>query len=463
MDGLQILDFRKWSILLALGVVLSLLIVPLALAFDGEEGDRVVIEADEVIEGDYYVGAQAFVLDGTIEGDLIVGASSVEINGTVGGDLWAVGQSILINGQVEDDVRVAGYALGVEGQVGDDLIGAGFSLDEPSGSSIRGDLLFAGYQMLVGGEVGGDAHLAGGAVEIAGSVGEDLTVDVSGVEPNQQIPPGFPFFTPPGVPSLPTVQPGLTFGEEASVGGDLSYTANAQVDIPSGTVAGEVDFTEYVPEQEKQEAPERPEPPSLAMRVARWFLRQIRRFITLLLIGVVMMWLAPRWTRKMSGIVQEKPLPSFGWGFVVIALFLVVMFALVMATIFLAILFGAVTLGELAGRFLVLGGLATGALGFSFSILWSYVTKIIISLLVGQLIFRLFNSQAEANRWWPMVLGVVVFVLIVAVPFLGLFVQALAILLGLGALWIWGRDRLAARRSDEDEPEPEPRLATPEP
>jgi len=42
-----------------------------ARAFDGRSGEKVVIEAGEVIEDDLYVTANEFVLDGTVKGDLI--------------------------------------------------------------------------------------------------------------------------------------------------------------------------------------------------------------------------------------------------------------------------------------------------------------------------------------------------------------------------------------------------------
>src|ERR1044071_4501276 len=54
-----------------LTVLVALTFVTPAYAFDGRGGDRVVIEAGEVINDDLYVGAQEFVLNGTVNGDLI--------------------------------------------------------------------------------------------------------------------------------------------------------------------------------------------------------------------------------------------------------------------------------------------------------------------------------------------------------------------------------------------------------
>lgn len=435
---------RGQRLLAITGLVLLaiFLAVPTAWAFEGRGGDVIVIEAGEVIDDDLYVGAGEFTLDGTIKGDLVVAGGTIEINGTVEGDLIAAGQSVVVNGTVEDDARIAGYALRVGGEVTDDLIAAGFSLEHESGSNVGGDLLFAGYQALLAGDVAGNVDAAGGAVKIAGSIGGDAKVDVSGAEPEAGMPPGFPFF--PGLPTVSSVPSGLTVDEGASIGGDLNYIANTEATIPPGVAAGETTFTPYVPEvTAKAEAVT----PSPAARAGLWFVGQLRRLITLLLVGAAMMWLVPDWTRKIAGIVQTRPLPSLGWGVVAIATFVLAMLVLFIATVLLAVVFGVITLGELAGRFAVLGGIVMGTTAFGFSITWAYVTKIVISLLLGQLIFGLLKSTAAEHRWWPMLLGVLIFVIVTAIPVLGWLATLATVLLGLGAVWLWGRDRLKRRRA----------------
>jgi len=424
-------------------LLVALLAVPTALAFEGREGDTIIIEADEVVEDDLYIAAGEFTLDGTVKGDLFVVGGILEINGTVEGDLVAAGQSVAINGIVEDDARIAGYALTIGGDVADDLIAAGFSIEHEPEASAGGDLLSVGYQTILAGDVAGDATIGGGAVELSGAIGGDVSVDVGGVEPGQDMPPGFPFFGAPNMPPIPSVSPGLTVRESARIGGDLEYTANARVDVPAGTVAGDTRFTQYVPEVEAKPEVKAPSPAAL---VGRWFVCQLRRLFTLLLVGALMMWLVPDWTRKIADNVRAKPLPSLGWGVVAIAAFALAMLVLVIATVLLAVVFGIVTLGELAGRFAALGGIATGTLGFGFSITWAYITRVVIGLLLGQLIFRLFKSPADEHRWWPMLLGVFVFVIVAAIPVLGWLARLAAVLLGLGAIWLWASEWLKSRK-----------------
>ena len=425
---------RKWLTVAGLVLLLVALVVPGVRAFEGRSGDVVVIEANEVIEDDLYVAAEEVILKGTVAGDVIAIGRSVTIEGVVMGDLLAAGQSVAIEGTVEDDARITGYTLVIEGEVADDLIAAGYSLQNRGGASIGGDLLYGGYQALLAGLVGGDVDIGGGAVKISGEIAGDAEVDVGGADAGERMPSGFPFV--PTLPRVPSIPGGLTVTEGASIGGDLTYTANTRVDVPRGVVAGQTDFTQYVPDEGRRGV----ERPSALVAVGHWLLRQIRRLITFLLIGAVMMWLVPDWSHKMAQRIEAEPLPSWGWGAVVIIAFGAVMFALVAATIFLAAVFGLVTLGELAGRFATLGGLLTGAVGFSFSLLWRYVTTIIFSVLAGRLTFRAFRSPAESHRWGPMLVGVVIFVISTAIPVLGEITKLGTVLLGLGAIWLWAFD-----------------------
>lgn len=437
----------RGRLLLALvGLLLlgALAAVPGVQAFEGRGGDVVIIGPDEVIADDLYVGAGEFTLDGTVQGDLVVFGGTLTINGTVEGDLIAAGQTVIVNGTVEDDARIAGYALTLSGSVADDVVAAGFSLESEEGAAIGGDVIYAGYQALLRGGVGGDLRASGSAIRIAGAVDGDARVNVGGTEEGETIPPVYSFV--PNVPTVPSVPPGLTVAEGAEIGGDLTYTANFRADVPGGVVAGETDFSEYVPD-----APDGEErrPLSPAARAARWLFRQLRRLVTFLLVGVLTMWLVPDWTRGLARNVEEEPLASLGWGVVTIGVFLAGMALLVVVSVLLTVVFGAITLGGLAGRLAVLGGIATTTAGFSFSIVWRYITTIVVGLLLGQLIFRALNSPAEKNRWLPMLLGVVILIAITAVPVLGWLAKLGIVLLGLGALWIWGLEVLGGSEAAE--------------
>jgi hypothetical protein len=66
-----------------------------------------------------------------------------------------------------------------------------------------------------------------------------------------------------------------------------------------------------------------------------------------------------------------------------------------------------------------------------------------MSYLVGAWLLKQLNRSSEVSRYWAVVLGVVLFVVVSAVPLLGGLVGLATLLLGLGALWFWLRGGVA--------------------
>jgi cytoskeletal protein CcmA (bactofilin family) len=433
--------FRKWVGLISLICLILFTLTPTALAFEFREGDTVVVGAGEVVEDDLYVGAGTFTLDGTIKGDLIVFGGTIEINGTVEGDLIAAGQTVTVRGTVADDARIAGQVLTLdsEAQVGDDVMAAGLSIEGKKGSSVGGDFIYGGYQALLAGDVAQDLTLGVNAVHLSGSVGGDVKAEVG--EAEEGPPPTFFMSFMPNVPAMPSVPMGLTVDEGAQIGGKLDYTSASEWSIPAGVVAGAI--TRYEPEIEVEEEVV----VSPARRVADWFLRHLRRLVTLLLVGLLMVWVVPGWAEKATGALRAKPLPSLGWGVVSVAAFILALLVLLIVTILIAVIFGVITLGGLAGTTAWTGVLTMALLVFFFSIAVTYVTKVLVSFLGGRLILARLKPDWADGRIWPLVVGVVLFIIITAIPILGGLVNLVVVLLGLGALWLLGRDAYRQRRA----------------
>ncbi len=432
---------RKHLLVMLLVVVLTLVGPSMLYAFESRDGDTVVIEADEVVEDDLYVTARILELDGTVNGDLVFLGQQATLRGTVRGDLIGAGQNFIIEGDVSDDARLAAYAMTINGTIGDDVVATGFSLETKADAEVAGDVLFAGYQASLDGALMEDLRIAGGAVNIKGYVGGNAQVDVGGSEGDgaRGLPPGFPFF--PSLPPVPSVPLGLTIGEQATIEGTLGYTANDKVPVPSETVEGNIEFSQYVPTKV-----EKKQPPSPIAVIGRWFVRRLRQWVTLLLVGALLIWLLPDWIRELSDTLQAQPLPSLGWGFVALAAFGAGMAALVLITALVSLVLGVITLGGLAKQLAALGGILTGTAGLSFSITWAYLTRIAVSVLVGRLIFQQLEASLADHRWWPMVLGVSIFIGITAIPVLGWFIKVAVTIFGLGAIWLWGRAWLNAYR-----------------
>ena len=430
----------KWAGLIGLLCLALLALVPSAWAFETRGGDNVVIGPEEVIEDDLYVAAGTFTLDGTVKGDLIVVGGTIQINGTVEGDLMAAGQSVIVNGTVEDDVRIAGQVLmlGLGAEVADDVMAAGLSFESKGGSSVGGSFLFAGYQTLLAGDVAEDVQFAGGGLRLSGSVAGDVSAEVGEAEEGPP-PTLFMSFMPSAAP-MPSVPMGLTVDEMAHIGGNLEYTSKTEIGVAAAVVAGKTTRHEPVVEVEEERVV------SPAERTTNWLLGHLRRLVTLFLVGLLMVWAVPTWTRGATKALRARPLPSLGWGVVTIALFFLALLVILVAMVLLAVIFGVITLDGLAGTAVWTGILAMALLVFFFVIAVVYITKIVISFLGGQLILARVKPEWAEGRIWPLVIGVVLFVVITAIPWLGGLISFIAVLLGLGALWLLGRQAYRQRK-----------------
>ena len=435
--------FRKSLIrILVSAVVLTVLIFSIAtpaLAFDGRSGETVTIPAGEVVNDDLYIAAQTVVVDGTIKGDLIVFAQTITINGAVEGDLMAAGQAVIINGAIKDDARIAGAALvvGEKASIGSDLIGAGASLEARKGSSIGQDLVFAGGQALLADNIVRNVTVTAGSLELSGTVGGDVKADVGSSSHGYSGGPGT--FMPDTGVTIPNIKSGLTIDPAAKIGGNLQYTTATQLSIPGGVVAGKVTYTEP-----KVNA-DIPKPLTMTERLVNGGLDIVRTIITLVLFGLLLLWLFPSFIKTTTERIKAAPLPSLGWGVVHIAAFFFALLVLFIAMLVGGIAFGILTLSGVSGAIVFFSLLAMFALILSFVLAIWFVAQIIVSILGGQLILARIKPELAENKYWPLVIGVLIYAILVAIPIFGSLVWWVVVLLGLGAVWYFGRDMLAKK------------------
>ena len=413
---------RQLLILAALGLLIGLAAAP-AQAADPRGGDQVVIARGEVIADDLYVTANTVTIDGTVKGDLVAIANQVIVNGTVEGDLLGAGQGVLINGVVGDDVRTAGEAikLGPGAHVGGDLVVGALSLETQPGSVVAGDLLIGGYQALLGGQIGRTLRGGLNRMELRGAVGGDVDIALSGDQSASAVQ-----FAPAGPIIIPNVPPSLTLGDTARIAGKLSYTSSAEaVRSPAAQIGAGIN--RHQPASVTQTTP----PPV--------WLGYLQRLATLLLIGALLLWLAPAWTRRLADTVEERPLPSLGWGVLAAAAFVVAMLLLLIGTIAVAAMLGFAQMGSLAALIVGVGMLVNGALLLSGIGFMAFVAQAVIAFTAGRWLLQKTQPAWAERPYIPLVVGVVLYMVLRAVPGLGTLVGLLVVLLALGALWKWGQ------------------------
>ena len=314
----------------------------------------------------------------TVQGDLIASAGTVRVDGRVDGDLVASGGQVIVAGTV----------------TGDALIGAGSTT--------------------VSGEVGGDLRAGTGQARIEGRVNEDVLLGAGQA----------------------------TVASGSQIGGDLIFaTGRMQMD---GAVAGSVlgstgNYTRggSVADSEQVNLAEpagEERAPTLADRV----LDALRRYVSILVVGLLLLWLLPRLLRGAADSARNRPLPSLGVGVLGFIGVIVGLVLLLLVTILVAVVLGLLSLGSLTGITLFGGFLVAAIVVFLFVLAIAFVAQAVVGLALGRLVLR-GEGRSFPSAIGALALGVLVVVLVAAIPFVGGWIEALLVLLGLGALLLVAR------------------------
>ncbi len=406
-----------------------------------------IVEADEIIDDDLFIGGDTVEINGTVNGDLIAFGSVVKINGTVHGSLVTSAQSVLVNGNVDGSVYAGSgtLTLGSKTEIGRNLYYGGFNLSAEPGSIVAKDLLIGAYQALLSGHVGRDVRAGVGALEIDGFVGNDVIAAVSGPGEVQQA-----FFFP-SAPGVETVIPsGIRISKDAEIGGSLEYKSSVdQSDSIEISPAGGITF-EYDPALDPQSDIDEVGRVSSNAVFFSWLIKQIRVFITLMLLGGLIIWQMPALLKKVSKKAERESMPSLGWGLVSVLIVYLGAFIAAGLIIAVAIFFGIVTLGELSRVALTVGFSSLALILAAFGLLVSYGSKIVVAYMVGKLLIRWLAPKFEDQPIWPMIIGVLLYTFLRAIPFLGFAIGVFVTLVGIGAMWLAYQDYKLLESSSEE-------------
>jgi hypothetical protein len=170
--------------------------------------------------------------------------------------------------------------------------------------------------------------------------------------------------------------------------------------------------------------------------VVDWFLISLKSYLSYLIVGALVLWILPRqfkgWTQKL----HKEPLASAGYGILVLIngylipiLGLILTIALVLGLIFLSLpnlawMFFWIWLGLLIIVFSV------------FQITIVFISKVIIANFVGSFILSKITPISEKYPIIPLMLGLLIYVLLASIPYLGFVIGLVTTLFGLGTIWL---------------------------
>jgi len=409
------------------------------------------LEKGQVIDDDLFLSGERVVVDGIVKGDIYAAANTIVINGVVHGSAFLAAQVIEINGTLKGSLYGASQSiyLGEEAQIERNLFYAGFALQAKPGSQVGKDALFTGYQAVLDGKIQRDVLALVGALEVNGEVGRNVRVTVGDVEEGQAR--SMPFYTAPGAP--PMIPSGLRVNESAKIGGSLTYSSvKEQSQGIKSKPQGEIVFKPI--EATDRQAKTDKALDSLPYLVGKYVLNRFQEILTLFVIGVVGIWLLPRHLQDWKERMKSEPLASGLNGLLTVLVGYIGAGLLAFVLLAIGIFIGVLTLGGLSRTVLGIGFSTLGLALAIFSLVVTYVSKILVSLWIGEWVFGRFAPQSSQKVLLVLLVGILIYVIVRSIPILGWVVGLVATLVGVGAIYLVLRDRFrpAAKRLSGVEP-----------
>lgn len=350
-----------------------------AMGFVPRSGSTVVVS--QVLKDDLYLAGGTVITTAAVDGDVVAAGGTLDLAGGATGGMLVAGGTVTVGGAIGRSLRAAGGSVTVDSQISGDAVVAGGAVRVHPAARIGRDLVVEGGTVSVAGTVGRNALIGGGNVVIGGAIHGDAEVQASRI----------------------------VLLSTARIGGALRYFADQPIEVQSGArVAGETTQVQRSP---------RPRGLNGSPLSARfWLWRSAVEMIALLVLGFVTFGVAPRGATAVTREVGERFWRSLAIGFVLLVTVPVAAVLLMFSVI-------AIPLSMIA----VLLYFATVYPGQLFVAAW--LGKAILTR-IGR------GSEGTPSAYASLVVGTLVLVIGLAVPFAGWAIRLAVVCAGFGALWV---------------------------
>ena len=375
------------SLLTTLLLCWPALILAVEVRVSKEPSSNTVVGSDERIDDTLIATGDTVTIDGVVSGNVIAAARRVTVNGTIEGDLIAAAREVELPGTVEGNAFTFSQEIELNGEVGESLHSFAEQVRVSQEANVEGDFIAFGSEVSTDGSVGRDVLAFAGMTDVRGRIGRNLTAWTG---------------------RLSVVAPAEVDGNLIAHVGDPE-----DVQVESGaTIGGQHDIQVRPPDDDRS-------------RFARpgFYLWQVFRLGAGFVTGLALFLLFP-------ALFANRPeggaalLRNMGIGFLALV-----------ATPVAAVI---VTL--------TVFGLPIGLLGLLCWLVGLYFAALVVTAFAGQVLlkkpFDRLGSFALA-----LLVGLLLWVVVTSVPFLGAFVRFLAVLLGLGLIVNQVRAHLQSREA----------------
>jgi hypothetical protein len=378
-----------------------------------------VVRAGIIEENDAIVAGQDVSIDGDVDGDLLILAIDATINGTVTGSVVTTAQTVVVNGEIKGTLYAVGRGLTLtEGShVGRNVYFLGMRLETAPDSVIGRDLVGVSLSARLGGSVGRDLKAVIGLFELLGQVtgGSD---DAATPEENSALPGNNLWNSVWNLSRRVALR---------SIGGAAYQPFWPLVINEAGDAQKSMD---------KQGG------------IQLWARITFEEFMLLLLTGLFLVWRYSSQLTEWSDKARTKPLLASGYGFIgiVVAVNVAILSIIAVFLIFgIGFALGFASLWKLA---FIFWALAFSILGLAITLFFFFVcygSKVIVAYMLSRWVAGFISEKALIHRYLLMFFGLLIYVLLQSLPYVGGTINFVVIIVGLGAVWLVRRDkRLAA-------------------
>lgn len=331
-----------------------------------------ILQAEEVHEGDYFVTGGDVEINMVVKGDVFAAGSQVIVKGRVEGDVVAAGGTLQIDGDVLGNVRTIGGQVILNGTIGKNLTALGGTLRLNQRSLVKGNAVFTGGEATLAGRVEGRVSLNCSSAEINGKIGQGLKGNVGE----------------------------LRIGPQGEISGDVEYDSGSEVKIdPAAKIEGQViyhpsHFNRFLGGEWKQK-----------VIVGSKLLVISMNLLFSFVFGVLYIKLFPQGFHNALKFLKKRPWTSAGIGLLTLILLPILCLLLLVSVL----------------------GFPIGLALIAFSLLTFYTAKVLPIVWITHAVFP------KMGIYWGLFLGLVLFFILLQIPFLGGLLSFIFILLGLGA------------------------------
>jgi hypothetical protein len=357
------------------------------------------VPAGTTVDDDVILFGETVTIDGNVNGNVYALGGTVTVNGKVDGSLYAISQQVFVNGEVTDGVYGPALELtfGPQGKVDRNVAFLGLSVGMPTGSSIGRDLtgIFA-----LGAQFGGN-------------VGRDTTAVIGPLEVVRLIIRLFNIQAPPFLSPQTALPGGMKLAAPVAYSSHQNGIINTII-------------------------------------IQKWLISTVREYIGLLLIGLLALWLFPVHLRKWGDKIRQAPFTSLGVGLTAIIVGYVGMLLLWVVLVAVGLGLGRIGFSGIGTAIGLLASFGIGTAGAIFLVVIMYLSKVIFAFQAGFMILKKFDRASFWYRLGVLALGLLIYVLLAAIPFIGWAFAVIVMLLGTGAVFlVFNEDRRFEKQAAE--------------